>query len=389
MSVNVRPYVVATNHAEGCTRRRCGSDCKRVTEGWEVDIVLTLPDGTLHRERKKSPVSSKSGSKAWGEQRANELVKNGRQVREEKPPTFEEFFPRYIVGYSEANREKPSSIDSKRRLWKNYLQPRYSRTRLNELATEDVQRLKGELTHLAPKTVNNVLSLLNGMLKTAHEWRVIRELPLKVRMLKPKSRDVHFYEPDEYERLVEAARRISPPVHAMVLLGGDAGLRSGEIIGLRWQDIDFKKGALHVRRAVWMGEVTLPKSGKERTVPMTSRLAECLRGQRHLVRDEVLYRPGGEQASRATVHKWLKQAERRAGLESVGALHKLRHTFCSRLARNGAAAAAIQQLAGHSSYATTSRYVHLFVGAKESAIKLLEPQAAVGDILETGLSKPS
>jgi site-specific recombinase XerD len=121
---------------------------------------------------------------------------------------------------------------------------------------------------------------------------------------------------------------------------------------------------------------------------MTSRLAECLRGQRHLVRDEVLYRPGGEQATRATVHKWMMQAERRAGLNPGGALHVLRHTFCSRLARSGAAAAAIQQLAGHSSYSTTSRYVHLFEGAKESAIKLLEPKK-FGDILETGQQKPS
>lgn len=77
------------------------------------------------------------------------------------------------------------------------------------------------------------------------------------------------------------------------------------------------------------------------------------------------------------------------GLETIGATHTLRHSFCSRLARNGAAAAAIQQLAGHSSYATTSRYVHLFVGAKESANKLLEPTSAVGDILETGLRRPS
>ena len=106
------------------------------------------------------------------------------------------------------------------------------------------------------------------------------------------------------------------------------------------------------------------------------------------VREEVLHRPEGERATRATVHKWLMRAEKNAGLPPLGALHTLRHTFCSRLARQGAPAAAIQQLAGHSTYSTTARYVHLFEGAKESAIRLLEGQS-FGDILETGVSEPA
>jgi hypothetical protein len=71
--------VVAVNHVEGCTRRRCGPQCNRVKEGWEVDIVMTLPTGEMYRERKKSPVTSKSGSKSWGEQREAELLKNGKK----------------------------------------------------------------------------------------------------------------------------------------------------------------------------------------------------------------------------------------------------------------------------------------------------------------------
>ena len=55
---------------------------------------------------------------------------------------------------------------------------------------------------------------------------------------------------------------------------------------------------------------------------------------------------------------------------------------------SGAPAAAIQQLAGHSTYSTTARYVHLFEGAKESAIRLLEGPK-FGDILETGVSEPA
>lgn len=385
MAVKIRQYVRDITHVEGCKKRKCGPECMRVLDGWEVDLVLQLPNGEVIRERTKSPVPSKSGSKFWAEQRATELLKGLVLKKEPDVPTFGDFFERYIEGQAVANREKPSSIDGKRRVFKNYLKDRFSKTRLNELSAEDVQRLKGQLADLKPKTVNNALSLLNGMLKTAQEWGVIRELPVRIRMLKLKVEEVPFYEPDQFERLVEMAGKIDRQVLATVLLGGDAGLRTGEMLGLKWSDIDFTKGELHIRRAVWMGHVTLPKSGKARTVPMTKRLAESLKAMRHLVREEVLYRPEGQAATRSTLNKWLMQAERRANLEAKGALHMLRHTFCSRLARNGAPAAAISKLAGHSSFSTTARYIHLFSGEKENAIRLLDGGSS-GDILETGRS---
>lgn len=90
-------------------------------------------------------------------------------------------------------------------------------------------------------------------------------------MLKVSSAEVRFYEPGEYDRLVASARVISPQHEGMVLLGGDAGLRTGEMIGLKWSDIDFTLGVIHIRRAVWRGHV---------------------KSLRHLVRDEVLYREG-------------------------------------------------------------------------------------------------
>lgn len=368
MSVKIRPYT------------------KRSKKGWEVDIVLKMPNGEVHRERVKSPVTSKSGSKFWGEQREAELLKHGVLEAEPEAPTFGDFFERYMKGQALANRQKPSSIDSKERIWKNYLAAPFGKMKLNELTVEHIQAFKGDHPHLSPKTVNNGLSLVNVMLKTALEWGVISAMPVRIRLLQSKGDEVNYYEPADYERLVAAAGKLDRLIEVTVLLGGEAGLRSGEMLGLQWGDVDFTRGVLHVRRAVWMGQVTLPKSGKGRTIPMTKRLAACLKALRHLVREEVLHRPDGGQATRATVHKWLKRAEKKAGLPPLGALHTLRHTFCSRLARQGAPAAAIQQLAGHSSYSTTARYVHLFEGAKESAIRLLEGPK-FGDMLETGAEK--
>jgi len=85
---------------------------KHGKSGWEVDIVLKMPDGEVLRERVKAPVSSKSGAKYWGSQREMHLLRTGRP-KKSVAPTVEEFAPRFIERYARANRQKPSSIFAK------------------------------------------------------------------------------------------------------------------------------------------------------------------------------------------------------------------------------------------------------------------------------------
>ena len=86
------------------------------------------------------------------------------------------------------------------------------------------QRLKGTLRAQAPKTVNNVLTVLSTPLKTAVEWDVVDRVPCMIRMLKvPKPAPV-FHDFEVYEHLVEAARTTDPQTHLIILLGGEAGV---------------------------------------------------------------------------------------------------------------------------------------------------------------------
>jgi integrase len=374
MSVKVRPYI------------------KRGKSGWEVDIMFKWPDGELYRERVKAPVSSKSGAKAWGEQRQSELLARGKQIKEEVKrkavPTLEEFVPRFIEGYARANRQKPSTIISKESVLRIYLVPRFGQRRLDTLTHEDIQRLKADLKELSTKTVNNVLTVFSKLLKVAVEWGVLDKLPVTIKLLKAPKPTMSFYDFEEYERLVEAASKLDWRIQAMVLLGGDAGLRSGEILALEWTDVDFRRGHLHIRQSEWQGHVTTPKGGRDRRVPMTKRLAALLAANRHLKGPRVLYRDNGQPATRAAVSRWMAKAQKRAGLPVTRALHVLRHTFCSRLAMRGAPAKAIQELAGHENLSTTQRYMHLSPAAKDAAISLLDEAASriSGDILETEIA---
>jgi integrase len=368
MSVTVRPY-------------RNG--------GWEVEVTVRLPNGSRHRERTKAPVSSKSAAHRWGEDREREwyqqLTHPAAKVERKEVPTLREFAPRFLDGHSRANRQKPSGIAAKETILNVHLVPLFGPKLMDAITTEDVQRLKSYLRDRAPKTVNNVLTVLNMLLKKAVEWNVIDRMPCTIRLLPIHKPSMGFYDFDEYERLVEAAR-YERTAYLIVLLGGEAGLRCGEIIALEWGDVDLNKRQLCIQRSEWRGHVGVPKGGRLRHVPMTVRLAAALRAHRHLQAARVLCQRDGSPLTQDIVGDHVRRAARRAQL-AVAGVHRLRHTFCSHLAMRGAPARAIQELAGHQDLITTQRYMHLSPAALDSAIRLLDCSGVSyrrGDILETG-----
>lgn len=141
--------------------------------------------------------------------------------------------------------------------------------------------MKSRLTSRAAKTVNNVLTVLNTMLKKAVEWGGIERMPCTVRLLPMPTPTASFHDFETYERLVTAAEELDWRAHLIVLLGGDAGLRCGEIMALESDGVDLNKRQMCVRRSEWKRQVTVPKSGRHRFVPLTTRLAAALRANRH------------------------------------------------------------------------------------------------------------
>ncbi len=252
-----------------------------------------------------------------------------------------------------------------------HLVPFLGSKRLDAIRNEDVQRLKTQLRSKAPKTVNNVLTVLSTLLKVAVEWNIIDQVPCSVRLLPAPPPVAAFHDFDAFERLVEAAAgEADGTALLVVLLGGEAGLRCGEIVALEWPDVDLATGSVSVQRAVWNGHVTVPKGGRVRHVPLTTRLATALRTHRHLRAVRVLTSKDGRALTQRMVQHVMLRMARRAHVPH--GVHILRHTFCSHLAMRGAPARAIQELAGHRDLSTTQRYMHLSPAAIEAAIRLLD-----------------
>jgi integrase len=361
--------------------------------GFEVDIRFTYADGSAYRRRVKAPVESKSAAKRWGEALERELLSRPspaeQQRQEEKRkevPTLRQFAPRTIAQHARANRQKASTIYAKERIFENHLYPAFGDERLDRITDERVQQLKADLSGKAPKTVNNVLTVLGKALRLAVKWKVIAAMPCTIELLKVSNLVPEFYEFADYRRLVASARAFDPRALLVVLLGGDAGLRASEMMGLRGEDVDTRRGQLVIERAVWRDVVDSPKSGRGRIIPMTDALAEAF-GKVRLVRGAaVLLRDDGGGVRRRDLGRWLRTAQRRASVKVTEGPHILRHTFCSHLAMRGAPAKAIQELAGHSNLTTTYRYMHLSPAAREGAIRLLnrrEEGRIFGEMLET------
>ncbi len=355
---------------------------KHRKDKWDVDIIVRLPDGSKHRERKKISVSSKTAAKRWGEERERFLAINGKKEEREEVPTLAEFAARYIEQHARANRQKPSTIIQKGLVIEHHLKPRLGKKKLDAITDADVQKLKAELIDRSPRTVNNILTVLNTMLKCGVKWRLLTRMPATIDLVKiDRVTEAKYYEPHEFERLVEAAEKLDPRIHLFVLLGGDAGLRCGEIIAMEQADVDLARGYLTVRRSEWEGHVTSPKGRRDRKVRLTARLKKALKANKHLRGDRVLWREDVAQDGRklrvtqVLLAKWMRRAQRRAGLKVTGGIHILRHTFCSRLAMAGATPVAISTMAGHQSLSTTQRYLHLSPAAMDQAIALLDAGA--------------
>jgi integrase len=371
---------------------------------WRVDIRFTKPSGEKFRDQVVHAAPTKGMAKRWGEAREarlrdGSLVVRAPEVEAKTIPTWDEFWPRYlehIIGDGESD-SGVAMKSSANRVW---LSPAFGSLALDQITDERVSALRSKIrktpgrkqgSAISPMWTNNILSALNTALKLAVKWHVLDAMPCSIEIRVVRSSRPDFYDFEDYARLCEAASKVGSREHVLVRLGGDAGLRRGEMMALRWVDVDFRRKQIRVEQAAWVrsrkqveaegGErfaIKLPKGGRGRVVPMTDALAAALQAHRHLRGPYVLCRDDGAMVHGYMFREWLEAAQRRAGMLVLGALHKLRHTFCSHLAMRGAPVKAIQELAGHTDLSTTLRYMHLAPSALDQAIALLNGGVTAG-----------
>lgn len=351
---------------------------------WCFDIEWVYPDGTAKRIRKTSPVQTRVGAERE-ERKVRDALSDGTYGKKstEDVPTLAEYKPSFM-DWCRAERYKPTGIESKEGHFTRYLLPLFGRRRLDSFGPGDQKELRLRMSELSVSSYNTSASLMNKLLKVAKGEKRFSVEPFVFEVLELPKTQMSFYDYDEWERMIQAAADIGVEAECVILLGGDAGLRRGEMYGLTYNKCDFAGGRLVIEKAetVIRGVRSMhsTKGLNSRVIPMTSRLKSALQRNRHALGQRLLY-INGRPPTKTSIRQLIHNVQRKAGLPARGNSHILRHTFCSHLAMRGVPVLTIRELAGHANLETTLGYMHLAKGEKDRAIAALE--SAYGNLAAT------
>jgi integrase len=231
---------------------------------------------------------------------------------------------------------------------------------------------------LSSKTVCNHLNFLHGLFAFAVKRGWAIENPV-ARVDRPKAgrsvdrpkagrsshRRIRFLTNEQLEAVLRAVPddELGPLERAIYLTAALTGLRMGELLGLRWCDVDWGARRVRVAESFTRGQFDSPKSNRGRSVPLADRLAGEL--ERHFQRshfqrdrDLVFAHPAtGNPYDPSKLRKRFGQALERADVPTI-TFHELRHTFGTRMAAAGAPLRTIQHWMGHADQSTTEIYAH-------------------------------
>lgn len=338
---------------------------------WRVDVQIKR-GGKVERYRMAAPTRD-AALRAERELRAK--LDAGEAVAK-KPPLFREWSKEFVEVYA-TNNNKPSEQRSKLQIVRDHLDPFFGDMRIDRIGYEEIERFKARQfgEKAKPKSINNRLTVLHRLFVIARKSRRIAAVP-EVQWLKTPKPAFRFLDFDESSRLLAG---VAPEWRPMVLVALRTGLRHGELLALRWEDVDLVGGRVVVRRTVWRGVEGSPKSGREREVPLSNEAREALRALPSRFRAQYVFGPGDVRLT-AGETKWpLWTACKTSSVVRCG-WHVLRHTFASHLAMRGVSMKAIQELLGHATMAMTMRYAHLSPSTKRDAVDRLDDRFDCGPI---------
>ena len=302
------------------------------------------------------------------------LAKGLVGIREKKPvPTLAQFAQERFLPWARATFEEASP-----KSWAWYrvgvralvsFKPLADRP-LNEITGEQVASFAAYRVSegLQVSTVNSSLRVLRRMLRLAVEWGAVEQCP-RVKLLPGERRCERVVTPEEEARYLSAALE---PLASFATLLADTGLGPDECFRLRWEAITWTNGR-HGTLLVTHGKTR----ARRRVLPLTPRVRAVLeiRWEAQRRPQEGWVWPSGTRSGHIESCTLKKQHRKALGVSKVRpfVLYTLRHTFLTRLGESGCDAWTLARIAGHSSVAISSRYVH----PSEDAV--LEAMNRLGD----------
>ena len=313
-------------------------------------------------------------------ERAEQRAADAKRAAEERRRTLAQVGEALIAAKRAAGR-KPSTIEAYSYWLRIHIVDFFGPMPVGEIAREDVRGFAAALERkgLAPKSRANALGTLHSLIEFAiDEGWMVGENPVK-RVDKPAvaatDPDIRFLDPEEVEALLRAVPddALGRVERVMYLTAAMTGMRQGELLALRWRDVDWTARRIRVRRNFVRGEFGTPKSKRSsRSVPLAEPASppsssSCPRsrgGQRR--RRPRVRAPADRQADRPLEAAQALQG--RAAPADVRAVrfHDLRHTFGTRMAAQGVPMRVLQEMMGHRDFKTTLIYADYAPSEREA-----------------------
>jgi integrase len=254
---------------------------------------------------------------------------------------------------------------------RNHIAPFFASKELHRIEPRDIERyIAVKLATLAPKTIRNHLNTMHSVFEIGLRMGWCQGNPVKLAdrpIIKTTETRIKFLDQRELEKLLAVPYPDDPfgwIEPTLYLTAAMTGLRQGELIGLRWRDIDFDARKVRVVSPYVRGEFNDPKSEDSgRSVPLAQRVANALANLRERSlyaadSDLVFCHPEtGSPLDRSKLVRRFRAAIERAKARPI-TFHELRHTFGTRMAASGVPLRTLQHWMGHADSKTTQIYAH-------------------------------
>ncbi len=325
----------------------------------------------------RTPGSNDGITRKQAEAALRRMIGEVKVLAPEERVTFQDAADRYVHHVEHVLQRKASTVQDYRIMVARHLAPHFRKAAIDRITADDIAAYIASKSRagLATKTITNHLNFAHGVFQFALKRGWITSNPVAMAD-RPRAAqadpDIHFLAPEELEALLRAVPRedtLGPTDHALYMTAAMTGLRQGELVALRWRDVDWTAGVVRVRRNYSRGQWGTPKSRRSsRAVPMADRVAAEL--ERHFQRsaykaDDALvfcHPHRGNPYDASNLRDRFYEAMAAAGMgERCGrkggiTFHSLRHTFGTRMAAVGVPMRTLQEWMGHRDFTTTLIY---------------------------------
>ncbi len=311
-------------------------------------------------------------------------------VFEAENPVVKSYLERWLED-SVKDSVKQGTYESYEYMVRRHLVPAFGSKRLRNLSPAQVQNLYRQKldSGLSRRTVQLIHTTLHKALKQAMKWGLVpRNVAEAVDAPRPQKKEIHPLAPEQVKRFLEAAQ--GDRLEALYGLAVTSGLREGELLGLRWQDVDLERRAVRVRQQLTRTKTglsfTTPKNGKGRNVAIMDLTVAALKAHRnrqaderskmgdlwqdtHLVFTSITGTPldVGNLTNRS-----FRPLLERASLPRIR-FHDLRHTFATLFLSNGTHPKIVQEMLGHANISMTmDTYSHVLPNMQGEAVDKVE-----------------